>query len=49
MARPIHQLSVKPLMLMPVTGSTGRRPVGSIFSFPPVIVRTCFAVAASQP
>src|SRR5262245_5449645 len=49
MARPIHQLSVKPLMLMPVSGSTGKRPVGSIFSLPPILVRTFLAVSASQP
>jgi hypothetical protein len=48
-ARPIHQLSVKPLMLMPVCGSTGSNPVGSIFSLPPIWVRTFFAVSASQP
>ena len=35
MARPIHQLSVNPLKWMPVSGSTGSSPVGSILSLPP--------------
>src|SRR5678816_4729090 len=36
-------------MLMPVCGSTGSKPVGSIFSLPPIFVRTFRAVSASQP
>src|SRR4029453_13215075 len=46
---PLHQLWVKPLKLMPVAGSVGNRPVGSMRSLPPTLARTFFAMSASQP
>src|SRR5688500_1776034 len=49
MARPTHQLSVKPERWSPVSGSTGRSLVGSTLRCPPSPVRSRLAVFGSEP
>ena len=46
--RPIHQLSAKPVIAMPVFGSVGRRPL-SILSLPPSNARTASSCFRSLP